>query len=165
VRRRCLIVAPLFLAVVSACGSDDAHVNAGGVRDTSSTAATTLPPDATVSSPPRTGPGSKPPHGGAQRVVPTNDAAGVMPLTFDVNQVKAVDRAVLVRFWGGVAPCFVLDHYEVIETARAVTIGLFAGHEKTKEDVACIEIAARYEVKVPLAAPLGNRRVVDANAA
>jgi len=48
-------------------------------------------------------------------------------MTFDVAQVKAVAGGVLVRFWNGIAPCFVIDHYTVDETAATVTVGLFAG--------------------------------------
>jgi hypothetical protein len=159
-----LVLVALAL-VASACGGDSASVRAeGGSSSTPSTAATTLPPDASVSSPPQTLPVAKTPYGGAQRVVPVQDAAGVNPLSFDTSKVKEVDGGLLVRFWGGVAPCFVLDHFDVTETPGAVTIALFAGHENGKDDVACIEIAALYEVKVPLDAPLGNRTVVDAHA-
>jgi hypothetical protein len=145
--------------VLTACGSDDVKVGAPG---SSSTTSTTLAPGGVVSSPPIRNPITT--KGGPQRIVPTNDAAGVRPMTFDVAQVKAVAGGVLVRFWNGIAPCFVIDRYTVDETAESVTVGLFAGHAKGSDNVACAELALRYELKVPLDAPLGNRKIVDANA-
>ncbi len=99
-----------------------------------------------------------------ERVVPDRRAVDVHPLSFDPSEVHAVDGGVIVPFWGGVAPCFVLARTQVEETAQSVTIALYAGRAPTEVDVACIELAKRYEVKVPLDAPLGNRKVVDANA-
>jgi hypothetical protein len=147
--------------LLAACGGDD-NVQLGAPSSVASTTTTTLPPDASVSSPPLD-PGASVPPSHPQLVVPTNDAVDVQPLSFDTKAVKAVTGGVLVRFWGGVAPCFVLDRFTVSETPETVTIGLFAGHAQRNDNVACIELALRYEVKVPLDAPLGNRRVTDAN--
>jgi hypothetical protein len=160
--RRCVglaICTWLALALVG-CGSDG-HVDAraGAPRPSS----TTAPPDASVSSPPLS-PGSSVPSPGGERVTPMRGALDVHSLSFAVDEVHAVDGGVVVPFWGGVAPCFVLARYQVDETAQSVTIALYAGRAPTKVDVACIELAKRYEVKVPLAAPLGTRTVVDANA-
>jgi hypothetical protein len=155
-----LIVVFVGALALTACGGDDVKAGAPG---SSSTTSTTVAPGGTVSSPPI---GRNPiaSNGGPQRIVPTKDAAGVRPMTFDVAQVKAVAGGVLVRFWNGIAPCFVIDHYTVDETAQTVTVGLFAGHAKGSDNVACAELALRYELKVPLDAPLGNRKIVDANA-
>jgi hypothetical protein len=158
-----LAVTVLFVSSVAACGGDDDVDLSPGVDPASSTTTTTLAPDSAVSSPAQTLPADKS-RGVALLVKPTRDAADVRPMTFDVSDVEAVDGGVLVRFWGGIAPCFVLDHYTVDETPQQVTVALFAGHERGSEDVACAEIARRYEVKVPLDAPLGTRTVVDANA-
>jgi hypothetical protein len=152
-----ILTLSFFLA---ACGSSNDKVSLGSPTTTTST---TTPPDASVSSPPLN-PGGKVPPSHPQRVVPTNNAADVRPLSFEAAGVTAVTGGVLVRFWGGIAPCFVLDHYTVHETAQAVTIGLFAGRAPRNDNVACIEIALRYEVKVPLDAPLGTRKVINANA-
>jgi hypothetical protein len=169
-RRTYRVVAAVFVfavavaVVTSACGGDD-DVRAGAPGDDqASTTQTTLDPDGVVSSPPISPGDTSPPGDGAQRVQPSKNAAGVNPMAFDPSEAKAVDGAVLVRFSGGVAPCFVLDRFEVDETATEVRVALFAGHERGKEDVACIELAVKYEVKVPLDAPLGTRRLVDANA-
>ena len=163
-------VALLFAALVlAACGGDDADVRAAAptTRPTSSTTTTTAPPDASVSSPssPPSGAGSSvPSFRSGERIAPNRDATDVHPLSFDPAEVHAVDGGVVVPFWGGVAPCFVLARAEVHETAQQVDIALFAGQDPRAEGVACIEIAKRYEVKVPLDARLGNRKVVNANA-
>jgi hypothetical protein len=152
-----LVFAVAFALFVAGCGGSSDDVKAGAPLTT-----TTSP---VVSSPPLPpGPQPSAPGRGVQRVEPTNDAVDVQPLTFDVHDVDATSGGVLVRFWGGVAPCFVLDHYAVTQTGLRVTIGLFAGHAPRNDKVACIELALRYEVKVPLDAPLGTRTVVDANA-
>jgi hypothetical protein len=70
-------------------------------------------------------------------------------------------KGVLVRFSGGIAPCFVLDRYTVAETASTVTVTLYAGSDKTKPGTVCAAIAVEYEVDVPLGAPLGGRNLID----
>jgi hypothetical protein len=160
-RRRPLLVGIAFVLgavlVVAACGSD-AGVKAGAPRSTTTTGA---PPDSAVSSPPQD-PNVSVPSGRAQRVEPTGNAVDVHPLSFDPREAKAVAGGVLVRFWGGVAPCFVLDRYTVEEQTDTVTVGLFAGRARANEKIACIELALRYEVLVPLDAPLDARRLVSA---
>jgi hypothetical protein len=163
-RRRLTLTGSLVLSLallLAACGSDDPDVQAGAPGPDATT--TAVDPDDAVSSPP-IDPGVTSPPGRPQRVEPTGDAENVRPMSFDVGDVKPDGNSLLVRFWGGVAPCFVLDRVSVAETANAVTVGLFAGNEPTDEDVACIELALHYEVRVPLDAPLGSRAVVDANA-
>jgi hypothetical protein len=155
------------VSVLAACGGDD-DVALGADEPAAST--TTVAPDATDDpdapvSAPANDPGSTTPPAAPTRVTPTGDAVDVVPVSFDVNAVKAVDDGVLVRFWGGVEPCFALDRYTVNETDTTVTIGLFAGRPPGSGDVACIELAMEYEVQVPLSAPLGTRTVVDASAA
>jgi hypothetical protein len=145
-----LVVPAVLLA---ACGGSDEKMRA-------------VPPPSTtspvVSSPVQSGPPSD--TGRPQLIVPSNDAVDVHPMRFDVHEVRAVAGGVLVRFWAGIAPCFALDHYAVTETPERVTIGLFAGRARGNQKTACAAIALRYEVKVPLHAPLGAREVVDANA-
>jgi hypothetical protein len=158
--RRVFVPAALLVLVLAACGGDDDTI--GDSNEPASTT-TTLGPDSAVSSPAQTLPADKS-RDGALLVKPSRDATDVRPLTFDVGAVKPVAGGVLVPFWGGIAPCFVLDHYTVRETPQQVEIGLFAGRERGSEDVACAELARRYEVRVPLDAPLGTRTVVDANA-
>lgn len=157
------LVAALALA---ACGDgdDDSGGAASPPMPGDATTDPTAPPapdDPIVAPPGVSEPGDP---GEIERVTPTGDAVMVRTLQFDPSEAEATDSAVLVRFWGGIAPCFVLDRYEVEETDDAVTVGLYAGTEPGAEDVACIEIAVRYEVEVPLAAPLGDRALVDGSA-
>jgi hypothetical protein len=156
-----LLLAALVLA---ACGGDDADVRAAAPSTPTSTTTTTAPPGSSVSSPPQ-GPGeSAPSFRRGERIAPHHDATDVHPLSFDPAEVHAVAGGAVVPFWGGVAPCFVLARFEVHETAQQVDIALYAGHDPSAAGRACIELAKRYEVKIPLDAPLGNRKVVDANA-
>ena len=74
---------------------------------------------------------------------------------------EATAGTLRVTFWGGVAPCFVLDRAEVREAPDAVTVTLFAGSDPAQRDAACIEIALSMAVDVPLASPLGGRPVLD----
>jgi hypothetical protein len=97
--------------------------------------------------------------------VPTHNAADVHPLQFDPTKAVASANGVLVRFYAGIAPCFVLDHYTVAETSATVTITLYAGSDQSKPNMVCAQIAVQYEVDVPLKAPLGTRRVIDGAAA
>lgn len=167
VLRRLVVLCALVALVLVACGGDDDEViTTPSTNDASGTGGADgggggLSPDAPVSSPPMSDGGQLQPSG-AQRVEPQPGMADVRPQVFDTEHPpEAVDGGVLVRFYGGVAPCFVLDHYDVAETRRDVTITLFAGSDPSSPDVACIEIAALYEVMVPLDAPLGDRTVID----
>jgi hypothetical protein len=70
-------------------------------------------------------------------------------------------KTLLVRFWSGVEPCYVLDRVEVEETDERVRITLFVGSDPEADAVACIELARLKAVRVSLEAPLGDRKVVD----
>jgi hypothetical protein len=68
-------------------------------------------------------------------------------------------HGLLVQFTGGVAACFSYQ-VGVAETDRQVSLSLV--EKATTPDKPCVEMAQVYERKVPLAAPLGTRQVVDA---
>ncbi|MEU8277333.1 hypothetical protein ACFYOK_29955 [Microbispora bryophytorum] len=70
-------------------------------------------------------------------------------------------RSLDVVWWSGVEPCNVLDHVEVTETAREVTVTLYEGQDRRSPDAVCIAIAVLKTTKVHLKAPLGGRKVVD----
>ena len=166
--RRLVVLCALASLVLAACGGDDDEVvTTPSTNDASGTGGADgggggLAPDAPVSSPPNSD-GWAPYPSGAQRVEPQAGMDNVRPQAFAGVEPApaAVDGGVLVSFYGGVAPCFVLDHYDVAETATDVTITLYAGSDPSSPDEACIEIAALYEVMVPLDAPLGSRTIVD----
>ena len=58
-------------------------------------------------------------------------------------------------------PCYVLGRVDVAETAEKVTITLWTGQGPGTAGMACIQMAAYYEVIVQLQAPLGTRPVID----
>jgi hypothetical protein len=154
-------VAGLLAAALAlgACGTDGDDAQAGD-------GPTATAPTTTADAPASTAPASSAPDGdpgGAERVEPRPGMADVRPVSFDPTEAEATGSAVLVRFWGGVDPCFVLDRYDVVETDEVVAIGLFAGSDPARPGAVCIELAQRYEVEVPLGAPLGDRDLVDAS--
>jgi hypothetical protein len=140
-----MVVVLVVAACASACGSGpSAKRRPPASRPTSTTSTTVVvTPD------------------GARRVEPRPGMADVHAIRFDGATPSADGRTLVVRFTGGVAPCFVLDHVTLDETATRVTVTLFAGREPTPEPVACIAIAALYETDVHLAAPLDGRAVDD----
>jgi hypothetical protein len=98
---------------------------------------------------------------GPKQIEPTHNGADVHPVRFDPTMAVPSAKGVLVRFYGGIAPCFVLDHYTVAETASTVTVTLYAGSDKTKPGTVCSALALEYEVDVSLQAPLGGRKLAD----
>lgn len=152
--------------VAGGCGDDDVEADAPPDSSVDGTTATTVPGDTPVSNDvDPTGPVEP---GGAERVEPDPGAVNVHPVSFDPAEAQPVDEngpGVLVRFWGGIAPCFVLQRYDVEESAEEVVVTLYAGSDPAQPDAVCIEIALQYEVLVPLAAPLGDRVLVDGSPA
>jgi hypothetical protein len=145
-----VLVGAVALVTLGACGGDDAGVTAAD-------------PDTPVSSPSSSDRGVPDPAGW-QRIEATGGATNPTSIAFDPGQADATDDGLLVRFYGGVDPCFVLDRAGVVETAQAVTVTLTGGAPAELQDAACIEIAVGYEVLVALDAPLGTRTVVDGSA-
>src|SRR5262249_13606095 len=101
-----------------------------------------------------------PPGPTAVRVVPQTDAISDGPIQFDASTATAEGNGVVVRWWAGPAPCFVLVDATVDETPTTVTVHLLGGHTAGSEGKVCTEQAVYYEVLVPLAAPLGSRTVI-----
>ena len=94
-------------------------------------------------------------------VVPRAGLAGLRPHPFEEATPIGDGTTLRVRFWGGVAPCFVLGRAEVLERADAVTVTLFAGSDPARPDAVCIELAVWMATDLRLAAPLGGRAVRD----
>jgi hypothetical protein len=106
---------------------------------------------------------SEPGGGGGKRYELTEPHPG-MAQPIPTPWVKATpqgSRTLLVRFWSGVEPCYVLDRVEVEESDERVTITLFVGSDPEADAVACIELAQLKAVKVSLEAPVGDRKVID----
>jgi hypothetical protein len=66
-----------------------------------------------------------------------------------------------VRFWSGVEPCSVLDHFDVNYTGDSVVVTLYEGRDPEAADVACIEMAVLKAVRVELDQPVGDRTITD----
>jgi hypothetical protein len=118
-------------------------------------------PDASVSYTPCPGEEPTDPIGHAQDVVPTPGMDGVAPIAWIKAVVGADDRAVTLRFWSGVEPCYVLDHVDVAYAPDGVIVTLFQGNDPSAGDVACIEIAMLKQTIITLDQPLAGRPLVD----
>jgi hypothetical protein len=77
------------------------------------------------------------------------------------DEARASGRTVTVLYYSGVEPCNVLDHVTVADRPGKVVITLYEGTDRSKGDVACIEIAERKGVRITLDSALGDRRLVD----
>ncbi len=103
-------------------------------------------------------PGTAP---GPEVVVPQPGAVGAKPIPWESAMPIGDGSALLVSFYSGVAPCTVLARADVVETPEDVTVTLQVGSAPGSERQVCIEIAQYQAVEVDLAAPLGDREVVD----
>jgi hypothetical protein len=106
-------------------------------------------------------PGGDPGTGEPQIVDPTPGMDNVRQTAFDTATIGADDTTLTIVFWGGVEPCYVLDHVDVSYGADAVTVTLFQGSDPNAGDVACIDIALQKQVTVTLSDPLAGREIVD----
>lgn len=141
----------IAFVVLAGCSPSDGNGNGGASPgNPGDPTISTLPPEPSPIEP--TNP---------QIVEPRSGMENVHAIPFVPEDVKASGKKIRVPFWGGVAPCFVLDHYKVKETNDSVTVTLFAGNVPSLKNVACIEIAALYAVDIPLKTPLGNRIVIN----
>ena len=118
-------------------------------------------PDGTVAYAPCPGEQPTPVEPHSQVVTPTPGMADVNPRSYDTVTVGHDDRTLWIDFWSGIAPCDVLDHVEVSYGADTVTVTLFAGHDPSAGDVACIDIAQFERVVVTLDEPLSGRTIAD----
>ena len=113
-------------------------------------------PDQPVSNPPVTvvpNPGPT-----TLEVEPREGLVDVVPHIFD--KAEPLDPTTIrVEFYGGVEACEGLDHVDVEETKRKVTITLHTG--RVPEAEVCIEIALRKATTVELESPLAGREIVD----
>jgi hypothetical protein len=127
----------------SGSGSSGSDPGSGGASDTP-----VAPP-----SDPGSGGGSAPDPGTAPEPVP-----GGEPLTAPVERAIVDGRTLTLIGWGGACA----DYTAVAdESADAVKVQI-VGKSTIGPDQACIEIAVELRLEVALAAPLGDRAVLDA---
>lgn len=104
----------------------------------------------------------QPPAPPAKRVTVTAGATNLQKHVFDtVGGSSAAPLELVVSFWDGIEPCSVLGRVDLVETADKVTITLWTGTGPGAGNLACPAIAQQKETVVRLAAPLGNRTIVD----
>lgn len=99
--------------------------------------------------------------GRPQRTRPRPGMADLRQVAWEKARQTPSGRSLRITYWSGVEPCNVLDHVDVRYAPSKITVTLFEGHDPDAEDVACIEIALRKVVRVPLEEPVNGRRIVD----
>ncbi|WP_182883863.1 hypothetical protein [Microbispora sp. H10949] len=156
--RKLWLVALLFLAV--ACGgasSTSAHPEqpegspSGAGTGPQSAPAPVVPPGA----------GTVAPGASASPVTPAGPTLNTRAVPWESATPADGGRSLDVVWWSGVEPCQVLDHVDVKETVREVTVTVYEGQDRRSPDAVCIAIAIRKTTQVRLESPLGDRKVVD----
>jgi hypothetical protein len=113
-------------------------------------------PDQPVSNPPVTTVPNPGPT--TLEVEPREGLVDVVPHIFDKAEPLG-PTTIRVEFYGGVEECEGLDHVDVEETKKKVTITLHTG--RVPEAEVCIEIALLKATTVELESPLAGREIVD----
>jgi len=140
----------------------------GACADSGSTPQTSPPlapdDDVTISTPDRPAtdqePGAEPTEGWAP-LTPRFDMRSEQLIAPEQVLPTTDGQAILVRFWGGVEPCFGA-RVELAEFDDSVEVQLFSGLPPGAEVTTCIAMAVAYEIEVPLLSPLGDRQIVIA---
>ena len=92
---------------------------------------------------------------------PSVDPAPAQPASrFTAVSRGAGDRSIDVTFWGGVPECY---DYKVRAVEDGDTVAISVVESRDDGAKVCIELAVEVKKTVPLDAPLGKRRVVDAD--
>ena len=93
-------------------------------------------------------------------VQPRPGMTNLRPVSWEKTEELSA-RKVLITFYGGVAPCDVLDSVKVKYGEKTVTISLFSGSDPKKPDAVCIQIAQLKAVEVELTEDLDGRALKD----
>lgn len=159
-KRTALLASILALSIVFvACGSETE--TRAGSPDPAESPVSDAPDDPVTSAPlPDGDPGDTEP-GRPQRVRPRSGMADLRQVGYETARQTPSGRSLRITYWSGVEPCNVLDHVDVSYDAEKITVTLFEGHDPDADDVACIEIALRKVVRVPLEEPVDGRKIVD----
>lgn len=135
---------------------DPEHQNDGGEPSEGGNEGDGGDPDAAVGSPSH--PGSGDDSFMWQRIEQSNEILGAH-LAWPEQVLIADDgRTVLVRFWGGAQPCSAAK-VNLIERHDIVEVRLKVGSTPNAAAMACIAIAAAYEIAVPLSSDLAGREL------
>lgn len=76
-----------------------------------------------------------------------------------VNVDPANNQRLLVRFWGGVEPCYGVE-VRVVESTSDVKVTVLGGTPPEARGKSCIALAKLYEASADLETPLGTRAIV-----
>src|SRR5690349_22013057 len=131
-----------LLLMLGGCGGDDDKVDeANAGSDAAGGTSLAGSPDA--------GTADTPMDGSPEVVTPRAGMAHTHTVRFESADI--VDqRTVRLTFYGGVAPCDVLDSVKVEYDPKAITMTLKSGSDPAKPDAVCIEIAKLKAVDVKL---------------
>ena len=150
-------VSPLFLVIalsvlVVACGDD--------AVEQGTAAPPTSDPSGSVSSPPVVNSDGTIPGGQAAPIRSRTDLIGAR--AFEPESVAADpsnNQRLLIRFWGGVEPCYGVE-VRVVESATDVKVTVLGGSPPGAEAISCIALAKLYQATADLNTPLGTRTIV-----
>ncbi len=150
------IAIALFATVVAAtaCGSAEEPGTPG--RD-----APASQPDEPVTLTPEPGSDVHDVGGRPQPVRPRPGMADLRAVPWETARQSPSGRSLRITYWSGVEPCNVLDHVDVEYGGSQITVTLYEGHDPEAGGVACIEVALRKVVRVPLEEPVDGRKIVD----
>jgi hypothetical protein len=147
-----LVLVPV-LTLLAGCGDD--------TIDQSTSAPPTSDPSGSVSSPPLTTNTGSLPTGGQAAPIRSRtdlvDARAFEPESVTVDPTN--DKRLVIRFWGGVEPCFGVE-VRVVESPTDVKVTVLGGAPPDARDKSCIALAKYYEASADLASALGSRAIV-----
>ncbi len=171
-----LLLALTVLAALSllatACGSDDEAVDAGAdaeqelpAEDAQDGSADELPADDDD---------DEPQDGDAAADDGSTDDSGyqltesqpdmISAQAAPIDQLETIDdQTIAVRYQNGSEPCS-LANVTVTESDTEVVVGLETGLHPNAAAMSCIAQVIQYEIQVTLAAPIGDRTIVMADA-
>lgn len=142
-----LVILVLLAALAAGCGAASAG---------------TVPPDAATSSRSVDPAPSPPPTGGATWLTPVpgdGPSHPVNPVAVHAG-VRGTRAFAVVRWWGGVAPCYVLRPVTVVRHGPVIRVEVREGSD-AGDHTACIELALLKATRVDLGAlPPGHYVVI-----
>jgi hypothetical protein len=147
----------LFLAIalsvlVVACGDD--------AIEQGTAAPPTSDPSGSVSSPPLVNGDGTIPGGQAAAIRSRSDLTDAR--AFEPESVAADpsnNQRLLIRFWGGVEPCYGVE-VRVVESATDVKVTVLGGTPPDAQAKSCVALAKLYQATADLKSPLGSRSIV-----
>jgi|KBSSwiStaDraftv2_1062776.scaffolds.fasta_scaffold1071670_2 hypothetical protein len=142
-----------LFGATAGCG-DDALVQGTASPPTSD-------PSDSVSSPPQ--PVGTVPGAGTGQASPIRSRTDLVGARAFEPESVTVDpsnnQRLLVRFWGGVEPCFGVE-VRAVESATDVTVTVLGGAPPDVASKTCIALAKLYEASIDLKSPIGSRSIV-----